>query len=97
MARRFRLVSLPGFERDVRRRLRENPGLLDALEEVRAVLTDDPHNRNRKHHTRKLTDVKQGEGQWRIRVGDYRIRYDIVDREVLLYSFRHRREVYRPG
>ena len=32
--------------------------------------------------------------QWRVRVGDYRVRYDIAGNDVVLYSFRHRREVY---
>ena len=32
---------------------------------------------------------------WRIRVGDYRIRYDIEGDRVLLYRVRHRRDIYR--
>lgn len=43
---------------------------------------------------RKLAGVGQGEGQWRIRVGNYRLRYDIIGSDVVLYSFRHRRDVY---
>jgi mRNA interferase RelE/StbE len=37
------------------------------------------------------------EGEWRVRVGDYRIVYDIHDGEllVLVLSTTHRREVYR--
>jgi mRNA interferase RelE/StbE len=37
------------------------------------------------------------EGEWRVRVGDYRIVYDIHDGEllVLVLSTAHRREVYR--
>ena len=37
------------------------------------------------------------EGEWRVRVGDYRIVYDIQDAElvVLVLSTAHRREVYR--
>jgi mRNA interferase RelE/StbE len=36
-------------------------------------------------------------GGWRIRVGDYRIIYDIDDRakRVRIFRIRHRREVYR--
>jgi mRNA-degrading endonuclease RelE of RelBE toxin-antitoxin system len=90
----FRLVSTSAFERDVRRRIRQSPDLMEALEAVRVILQRDPHNRTREHNIRKLTDVKRGEGQWRIRVGVYRLRYDIIGREVILYSFRHRREVY---
>lgn len=37
------------------------------------------------------------EGEWRVRVGDYRIVYDVHDDElvVLVLSAAHRREVYR--
>ena len=77
----FRLVSTPAFERDARRRIRQSPDLIESLEAVRIILQRDPHNRTREHNIRKLTDV-------------YRLRYDIIGREVILYSFRHRREVY---
>jgi len=30
----------------------------------------------------------------RIRVGDYRIRYDLEGEEILLYRVRHRRDIY---
>jgi len=38
-----------------------------------------------------------GESEWRIRVGDYRVVYEIDDRrrEVRVLRVRHRREVYR--
>jgi mRNA-degrading endonuclease RelE of RelBE toxin-antitoxin system len=38
--------------------------------------------------------LKPGEGQWRIRAGDYRLRYDIFGRDVVLYAVRHRTEAY---
>jgi mRNA interferase RelE/StbE len=38
----------------------------------------------------QLTNVRVG--QWRMRVGDYRIRYDIEGDRVLLYRVRHRRD-----
>jgi mRNA interferase RelE/StbE len=39
----------------------------------------------------------QGDGGYRIRVGVYRVLYDIDDKtqEVIVYRIRHRREVYR--
>lgn len=42
---------------------------------------------------RKLT----GESQYRVRVGDYRIVYEVRDRELLVLALRvaHRRDVYR--
>ena len=40
--------------------------------------------------------VKAAEvGEWRWRVGDYRIRYDIEDQDIVLLRVRHRREIYR--
>ena len=38
-----------------------------------------------------------GEGELRIRVGDYRVVYDVVDEEVVVLILRlgHRREIYR--
>jgi mRNA interferase RelE/StbE len=55
--------------------------------EVLERLQEDPFQGQR------LTNVAIG--QWRIRVGDYRIRYDIEGEQVLLYRVRHRREIYR--
>jgi len=45
------------------------------------------------------TDVKKlkGRNAWRIRVGDYRVIYEIHDRilQVIVITIGHRREVYR--
>lgn len=43
------------------------------------------------------TQLKGGGGEFRIRVGDYRIVYDIQDDELLVLVLKvgHRREVYR--
>ena len=48
----------------------------------------------RPHGCRKLTGSKS---DWRIRVGDYRVVYEIADeiRIVRINRVRHRREVYR--
>ncbi len=44
-------------------------------------------------------DVKKlkGRGAWRIRVGDYRVIYEIHDRalQIIVVTIGHRREVYR--
>ncbi len=44
--------------------------------------------------SRKLAGTKR---DWRVRVGDYRIIYEIADaiRVVRIYRVRHRREAYR--
>lgn len=90
----FQLHVTSRFRRDAQRLLKQHPELADLLEHLRDVLHTDPHGRSREHDIRKLTGVGRGEGQWRLRLGDYRLRYDIVGRDVVLYSFRHRREVY---
>ncbi|MBI4531959.1 MAG: type II toxin-antitoxin system RelE/ParE family toxin, partial [Candidatus Latescibacteria bacterium] len=82
------------FQRDARKLLKQHPELDLTLDELRTILQGDPYNRTRRYDTEKLTDVKPGKGQWRIRTGDYRLRYDIFGQDVVLYSFRHRREAY---
>lgn len=43
------------------------------------------------------TRIKGGAGELRIRVGDYRVVYEVIDAEVviLVLNIGHRREVYR--
>ena len=44
-----------------------------------------------------VVKMQGADNQWRIRVGDYRIVYEIHDREITIYvlAIGHRREVYR--
>lgn len=64
------------------------------MKELVDILRRDPYNRNGQHPIKKLTGYKAGEGQWRIRWKEYRLRYDILGSDVVLYSFRHRKEAY---
>jgi mRNA-degrading endonuclease RelE of RelBE toxin-antitoxin system len=90
----FRVITTPSFEREFRRLSQRNAKLLDALAELIAVLAEDPHGHSRLHPIKKLAGLKPGEGQWRIRWREYRLRYDIFGSEVVLHSFRHRKEAY---
>lgn len=90
----FRVLITPPFDRDFRRISRGNASLAEALEELLVTLRTDPHNRTGQHKIKKLTGYGPGEGQWRIRWRDYRLRYDILGNDVVLYSFRHRKEAY---
>jgi mRNA-degrading endonuclease RelE of RelBE toxin-antitoxin system len=94
MPDQYSVLTTPAFERDFRKASRGSAALLGALEELLAVLRNDPHNRTGQHNIKKLAGLKPGEGQWRIRWRDYRLRYDIFGEEVILHSFRHRREAY---
>ena len=59
--------------------------ILDAIEHR---LSRDPT-----HYGERLR--KSLHGFWKIRVGDYRVVYEILGQEVRVYGVMHRREVYR--
>jgi mRNA-degrading endonuclease RelE of RelBE toxin-antitoxin system len=59
-----------------------------------SALAVDPYDRTRQHAIKKLNDVRPGEGQWRIRHGDYRLRYDIMGQDVVLHSIQPRSKAY---
>lgn len=81
---RFQLVISNRFRRDLRRLDAQiHARILEALER----LQENPHQGS------QLTNVNIG--AWRIRVGDYRIRYDIEEDRILLYRVLHRRDIYR--
>ncbi|HXR39200.1 MAG TPA: hypothetical protein VN776_08905 [Terracidiphilus sp.] len=55
----------------------------------------DPHNKSHNYPIKKLQGVAAGEGQYRLRSGRFRFRYDIAEREaVLLYCGLRREDTY---
>lgn len=90
----FTVLTTPAFEREFRKVSKANSKLIAALEELITVLRNDPYNLRGQQPIKKLVNVKLGQGQWRIRWRDYRLRYDIVGKEVVLHTFRHRRDAY---
>ena len=64
--------------------------LLSRLEKVILGFYDEP----RPYNSKKLSG---GGSRWRIRMGDYRILYEIDDsrKSVKVYRIAHRKEVYR--
>ncbi len=95
MAAPFRVLTTEAFERQARKAIRGKRALAGVLEKLVPILCDDPYNLTGIHKIKKLAGVDAGDGQWRIRFGDYRIRYDIVGNDVVLHSFRDRKEAYR--
>ena len=83
----YSLVIERAAEKDMQR-LRED--VHDRVSEAILQLKSNP----RPHGSKKLTGMA---GSWRIRVGDYRVLYDIADavRIVRVYRVRHRKDVYR--
>jgi mRNA-degrading endonuclease RelE of RelBE toxin-antitoxin system len=94
MSSAFRVLTTPSFEREFHKLSRGNNKLIDVLQELMGVLSEDPHGRSGRHPIKKLAGLNAGEGQWRIRWREYRLRYDIFGRDVVLHSFRHRKEAY---
>ena len=95
MPRRYRVVAAAVFEREVRRLRKRLPRVYESLLEALELLETDPFNLEGRANTRKLVDVPAGEGQFRLRMGDYRLRYDVIDDEVILHSMRPRSSSYR--
>jgi mRNA-degrading endonuclease RelE of RelBE toxin-antitoxin system len=86
----------PRFECLFRKLNKRHPDLLDTYQKVIAILRTDPHNRSRNHAIKKVEGVKPGEGQYRLRLGRWRFRYDIIGHDVVLhYCGLRREESYR--
>jgi len=92
---RYRVLSTSAFEREARRIHERDPRMREALVEAVTLLEADPLSSQRRANIRKLVNVPAGEGQYRLRIGDYRLRYDVVGGEVILHSVRPRGQAYR--
>ena len=90
----FRILTTRAFDRSMKRLAKKNPDIPDIFKELVSVLSADPLNTTRRHQIKKLTNVEPGEGQWRIRSGVYRLRYDVEGSDVILHSINHRSEAY---
>lgn len=88
MSGRFTVRLTPTFERDLRALPHQfQTKVLDALKRLETEPFGSPP---------KIKKLKgQGIGQWRLEVWPYRVRYDVVGRDVVLYRVRDRRDIYR--
>lgn len=88
---RFEIRLLPTAERDLR-------GLPHAAQ-IRIARTIDRLAATPRPRGAKLLAGGGSQRIWRVRVGDYRILYEIRDDllVVLVIAVGHRRDVYRPG
>ena len=93
---RFVVRTTSRFERLLRRLARGHPELVDAYADVLTILGADPYNHSRRHQILKLEGIPQGAGQYRLRFGRWRFRYDIYRQEVILqYCGLRREDTYR--
>ena len=91
---KFGIETSSGFRRDVKKLLKSHHNITSIYGEFLYILERDPYNFKKQHDIKKLGGVKHGEGRFRIRAGDWRIRYDIEKITVILYSFKNRKEGY---
>ena len=92
----FVIRGTPRFERMTQKLLKHHPELRALLSRVREILSCDPYNRTFAHPIKKLAGAAEGEGQYRLRLGRWRFRYDVRGGEVVLqYCGLRREETYR--
>ena len=80
------------FDRLIKKLVPKHPDLIKHFGEALFLLSVDPHNTTRKHPIKKLQSVPPGEGQYRLRSGRFRFRYDITGKDVMLHYCGLRRE-----
>lgn len=92
MTATFQVRTTPHFDRLVRRLHRHHGDLAGRYAEALETLQTDPLNRSGAHPIRKLEAIRPGEGQYRLRLGRWRFRYDVIDKGVILHYCGLRRE-----
>lgn len=91
----FSVLTTAHFDRLLKKLAPNHPELVERFEEAMAILSLDPYNKSGKFSIKKLQGVSAGEGQYRLRSGRFRFRYDIAEREVvLLYCGLRREDTY---
>ncbi len=73
------------FEKDFAR--------LDSLTQSRMLVSLEKMKANPFFDAKKLKNIAIG--IWRSRMGDYRIRFDVIGHDIYLYRVRHRKDIYK--
>jgi addiction module RelE/StbE family toxin len=92
VAAQFQIVATASFARLLKKLASKNPEVPEVYETMLEALQHDPLNLSRRHSIKKLTNIAVG--QWRIRAGVYRLRYDVEGNTVVLHSIGHRSNAY---
>jgi hypothetical protein len=96
MPETFRVRSTARFDRLVKTYRKRHREFIQIFADALAILEEDPLNRTRAHQVRKLANIKAGDGQYRLRLGRWRFRYDVSGAEVTLrYCGLRREDTYR--
>jgi mRNA-degrading endonuclease RelE of RelBE toxin-antitoxin system len=88
----FGVLTARHFERELKKLSRTRRAVAEELETILPILRADPYNRTRQFPIKKLEGVRPGDGQYRIRMRRFRLRYDIEGNIVFLKACSLRRE-----
>ena len=93
----FSLRHSPRFDRLARRLTDKQPQEFpERYTKAIEILKTDPTNRTGRYRIKKLKGVVAGDGRWRLALGRFRFRYDIVGAVVeLVYCGLRREDTYR--
>ena len=92
MSKRFQVLVTPVFERRYRKLLAHDKDLQGFFGDTLKKLEVNPQ---RGGQIKKLVGVATGDGAWRIRLGIYRLRYDVLGDTVVLHTIGLRKDIYR--
>lgn len=92
MSKRFQILVTPTFERRHRKLLAHDKDLDGFFRDALKKLEIYPQ---RGGQIKKLVGVTAGDGAWRMRLGVYRLRYDVYDETVVLHTISLRKDIYR--
>lgn len=92
MSKEFAVLVSPHFARLAKRLAKQHRDFPAQLEKAVEILKTDPYNHSGSHSIRKLVGEEIDNGQWRLRIGRLRFRYDIADQNVELKYCGLRRE-----
>ena len=91
----FTVLTSPHFERLAKAQLKRHREFAAVIDRAIRILQKDPYNQDRTQAIKKLAGP-QIEGQWRLRLGRWRFRYDIAGQTVQLkYCGLRREDTYR--
>jgi mRNA-degrading endonuclease RelE of RelBE toxin-antitoxin system len=88
----FNVQTTAHFDRLMKKLAPRHSDLVGRFEEAIKILAADPHNSASQYPIKKLVGVAPGEGQYRLRSGRFRFRYDVTGRAVVLHYCGLRRE-----
>lgn len=88
----FTVRTIPRYDRLSTKLLKSHRDFEAVERSAAGILASDPYNLARRHRIKKLEGVAVGEGQFRLALGRWRFRYDIVGRDVWLHYCGLRRE-----